>query len=111
MAKYDEIRYADLARFLEGLGFVRRKLDDAHFVWEHPQFGSRLFLPAYRAEDTVWANSVFAIRATLARDGVLERDDFDRWRLGLGASEPPNGRDTPPGKGRKRAGKPGKAST
>jgi hypothetical protein len=109
MAKVDEIRYAELARFLEHLGYVCREQGNAH-IWEHADFDrARLILPAYRPDELVWSANVGAARATLDLHGVLDRDEFDRWRLNLQASdsEPENGRGNAPPEVRKGADKSG----
>jgi hypothetical protein len=107
MAKVNEIRYADLSRFLESVGYVGRMHDEANVVWEHPQFErARLFFPAYRPDELVWSGNVAQVRAVLKVHGVLDYDDFDRWRLNLYESEPPNGQGESAGKVRKRVGTP-----
>lgn len=112
MAKVDEIRYADLTGLLEGLGYVHREMNGDRVVWEHPEFaGALLVFPPYRPEEIVWAAHVGATRGTLAVHGLLDRDDFDRWRLNLPVSEPPNGQGASSKTGHERAGKPGAASS
>jgi hypothetical protein len=105
MARANQIRYADLSQFLEGLGFVCRKLDESRVVWEHPQYGAPMIFPAYQPEQFIWTAEVGFTRATLDLHGLLDRDEFDRWRLNLHESQPPNGRRDRPGKKRKPADK------
>ena len=97
MAKVNEIRSADLSQFLESVGYVGRQLSDANMVWEHPQFErARLILPAYRTDELVWSGDIAQVCAILNLHGVLNSDDFDRWRLNLDEPAPGNGQALSP---------------
>jgi hypothetical protein len=89
-----KFRYADLARFLESQGYVchlGRRPEDATYpgperfhLWEHPDHPkARIILPEFKPDDTIMPYHLLAAGGTLIHHGLMTRDDFDRWRLGL----------------------------
>src|SRR5262245_41129400 len=101
----DKIRYADLAHFLEGLGFVSRRGHrpehatvpgpETFLVWEHPAADTLIPLPDYQPKDAVRPHHLSAVRAILEQDGLLTRDAFERWRLDLLRPTEANGAESP----------------
>jgi predicted RNA binding protein YcfA (HicA-like mRNA interferase family) len=106
-----EIRFAEVNRFLKGLGFVSQRVPGSHVRWEHPPSGTMILLPDEGPEEIAWWNSVVAIGGMLDLHGVLPRDDFDRWLHRAGKPAAANGAPRADKRGARDAEKQGTDST
>jgi predicted RNA binding protein YcfA (HicA-like mRNA interferase family) len=98
------IRYANLIQLLEGLGFVCQRIEGSHVNCEHPPTSTLIMLPDLNGKETVWPNSLAAIRRQLDDKEILDRDEFDYWAATTTFSEPPERLKRIGKKARKRIG-------
>lgn len=75
----NSISYAALSHLLESLRFTRQRIPGSHVRWIHPSSGLDLLVPDKDESEFVWSNKLSAIRAELAREGILSVALFDRW--------------------------------
>jgi hypothetical protein len=75
MNKTRAILFAELRRFLVGLGFTERRSPSAH-VFQHPKEGLVLFR-LYGADETVDQGDVVSTRKFLDLRGLLDAGNFD----------------------------------
>lgn len=74
----NQITFADLEHYLEGLGFtVSRK--PTHWLFEHPFPDTLLIFRLYRPGDTVLPHDLAGTRKLLDERGLMEADEFDRF--------------------------------
>jgi hypothetical protein len=69
--------FATLQHLLEGLGFVRKKVDCPQLVFEHTPSDTWFLFRAYKPRDKVTAADLIGVRKILDGRGVLDEDDFD----------------------------------
>jgi predicted RNA binding protein YcfA (HicA-like mRNA interferase family) len=71
------ITFADLGLLLRKLGFVDFKTTGPQVVFEYPESGFLIVLPAHEATDVVPMRHVVGIRGQLDDLGLMSREAFD----------------------------------
>jgi hypothetical protein len=74
------IKFAQLRRFLEGLGFKFTRLRQG-MVFEHKKSDTFLVLRSYRANDSVGEADLISVRHQLDYRGFIDRDAFQEELL------------------------------
>jgi hypothetical protein len=88
-----QLRYADVIRLLEKLGFVWERRRDVGLsnqgalVFQHPDDEKALVvLPNRPAREVIREHNLVALRGTLDNYGLFTREKFDAWRHELTAA-------------------------
>jgi hypothetical protein len=77
MTKTRQISFAELRRFLNGLGFAEKRAEAA-WVFHHPSEGLLVFR-AYGDEEAVDEGDLRSTRTFLDLRGLLDAKDFDTF--------------------------------
>jgi predicted RNA binding protein YcfA (HicA-like mRNA interferase family) len=100
----ESIRYGDLTRLLERLGFVCWRVEGSHLNCENTGADALIMLPGQEAGAAVRPRHLVAMRRYLDEKGLLSRDDFDLWAAEITLAA--NGSPRPQKPARSEAGKP-----
>ena len=72
-----QITFAQLARTLSDMGFVKNRSNGSHVVFEYSPTKPVVVLPAHDPNSEVDLAHLAAVRRTLADSGLVDRDSFD----------------------------------
>jgi hypothetical protein len=75
--KNSTISFAVLQRVLEGLGFVKKKVEGPQLVFEHAPSDTWFLFRAYKPRDKVTAADLIGVRKILDERGVLAAADLE----------------------------------
>ncbi len=101
-----DVRFAEVNRLLEGLGFVPDRVPGSHVRWEHPQARATILLPDNGPKEIDRWNGLIGVGAQLDLQGLLDREAFDRWLLQAGKPKAASNGAPPTKKGRRKTGNP-----
>ena len=85
------IPFAELRRFLLGLGFTDVIVPKSHVAFLHADSRTEIFLPIYRSDQGVAPRHLAAVRAILDAKGLLDGEEFDRAVADVGVGHPASG--------------------
>jgi predicted RNA binding protein YcfA (HicA-like mRNA interferase family) len=75
----ESVRYGDLTRLLERLGFVCWRVEGSHLNCENKKADALIMLPDQDADAIVRPRNLVAVRRYLDEKGLFTRDNFDLW--------------------------------
>jgi predicted RNA binding protein YcfA (HicA-like mRNA interferase family) len=87
----DSLRYADLLRLLEGLGFECGTVKGAHRLCEHRPSETLIVRADRPADEVVREQVVTGVRLQLEARGLLDRDEFGRQAARMTSRETGDG--------------------
>lgn len=68
------IRYIDIIKILDSLGFEKRSVQGSHWTYKHPNTGNLIVIPSHRMNDEVPRGLIKAIERQLIENGLIQEN-------------------------------------